>query len=68
MNPRTGTDDKPLTRAEADELREFALAAYKEHHDDQVLPKFTCSTCVFLAWCEFAYDLYNTDGDCLASK
>lgn len=35
--------------------------------------EFTCDGCVFAADdapepCEFAYDLYNTDGECLATK
>lgn len=28
----------------------------------------TCSKCSESGTCEFAWDLYNTDGDCLASK
>lgn len=28
----------------------------------------TCSNCVDTAICEFAWDLYNTDGDCIADK
>lgn len=28
----------------------------------------TCVTCEDRAECEFAYDLYNTSGDCLAIK
>ena len=29
---------------------------------------FTCDTCKDNDNCEFAFDAYNTDGDCLASK
>lgn len=69
MAARTGTDEQPLTRDEADALQAEAILAWqqREGHENET-PKFTCETCVFLAWCEFAYDHYNTDGDCLASK
>jgi hypothetical protein len=29
---------------------------------------FTCDDCGAAATCEYAFDLYNTDGDCLAEK
>jgi hypothetical protein len=29
---------------------------------------FTCDRCQARHTCEFAFDLYNTDGDCLAEK
>lgn len=29
---------------------------------------FTCTTCDEKETCEFSYDPYNTDGDCLANK
>jgi hypothetical protein len=61
---RKGTDENPLTRKEADALLHEAMSRYK----DGEAPVFTCSTCPFLAWCEFAYDDYNTNGDCLATK
>ena len=33
-----------------------------------VEPIFTCDTC-FDQWrCPYVFDIYNTDGDCLASK
>lgn len=28
----------------------------------------TCNTCSDKNTCKYAFDLYNTDGDCLASK
>lgn len=30
--------------------------------------EFTCDNCVACKTCEFAFDAYNTDGDCLAEK
>jgi hypothetical protein len=29
---------------------------------------FTCNTCLIKDDCEFAFDLYNLHGECLASK
>lgn len=29
---------------------------------------FTCNKCLACEYCEFAYDPYNIDGDCLADK
>ncbi len=33
-----------------------------------VRPNYTCDDCNSVDDCEFAYDLYNTDGDCLQLK
>jgi hypothetical protein len=30
--------------------------------------KFTCDHCPWLKSCVFAFDLYNTNGDCIALK
>lgn len=32
------------------------------------LKSFTCTTCIAQNYCAYAFDLYNTDGDCLADK
>jgi hypothetical protein len=33
------------------------------------IDKFTCYDCpLAVGGCEFAWDVYNTDGDCLAEK
>lgn len=29
---------------------------------------FTCCNCPFVKTCEYTYDPYNTDGDCLEEK
>ena len=29
---------------------------------------FTCNTCGYVGKCEFSWDLYNTNGDCLGMK
>lgn len=32
------------------------------------IDKFTCDECGARQTCDFAFDVYNTDGDCLAEK
>jgi hypothetical protein len=32
------------------------------------MKSFTCTNCNQQSYCSFAFDLYNTDGDCLAAK
>lgn len=39
-----------------------------EKFEGEVLTVFTCCDCPVVKECEYAYDLYNTDGDCLALK
>ena len=34
----------------------------------QLKKGFTCNTCTAATTCAFAWDLYNTNGDCLAEK
>ena len=34
-------------------------------HDRKV---FTCATCLDIHFCKYVWDIYNTDGDCLADK
>lgn len=62
--------------AEMQELRARSYAELKEYraeNSEGLLPaededKFTCDDCRSAASCEFAYDWYNTNGDCLALK
>lgn len=65
---RWGSDENPLTRKEANILKDHAVKQNALYSGSNKEPEFTCSTCVNLAWCEYAYDLYNQDGDCLALK
>jgi hypothetical protein len=32
------------------------------------IDKFTCDECPFKTTCEYVFDPYNTNGDCLAEK
>ncbi len=36
--------------------------------DNLQVKEFTCNECDNTILCRYAYDLYNTDGDCLAMK
>lgn len=47
-------------------LRSSALVVMREHGFDDL--EITCDECRLAAICEHAFDPYNTDGDCLASK
>lgn len=46
------------------QLVELRAATVKEVGERE----FTCDTCAWASHCEFAFDGYNTDGDCLAGK
>jgi hypothetical protein len=32
------------------------------------IPEFTCVDCATVSRCKLAFDLYNTNGDCLLTK
>lgn len=43
--------------------------AYRGHLSQYEQPeKFTCHTCDEVGMCDYAYDPYNIDGDCLKLK
>jgi hypothetical protein len=50
----------------------FTGKAMKELADNGVAvpakDEFICNNCPEVDTCEFAWDLYNTDGDCVADK
>lgn len=68
----------PLTHEELDalaiEVTKDLVAFEKEHGWDAVVThaasreSFTCFKCCAASKCLYVYDMYNTDGDCLASK
>lgn len=56
-----------------DELLNFRTARMQELKSSEFWPTFkdktfTCDGCGFVSKCVFAWDAYNTDGDCLAEK
>ncbi len=69
---------KALPQMAADTMDQFAREAYRVRlgmydiggrvalADDP--GEFTCRACSENASCDYAFDLYNTNGDCLASK
>jgi len=40
----------------------------EEHELDYAITDYTCYDCPNRPACEFAFDLYNVHGDCLAEK
>jgi hypothetical protein len=50
--------------------KEEFVKQWKEYFPDKPLPRITCDECESSTDgdCYWAYDLYNTDGDCLAVK
>lgn len=57
------------------------MATYEEYYDEQTVKAMaeagvpvaakeamTCNQCPDVAKCELAWDPYNSEGDCLASK
>ena len=70
-------DREPVSADVLAEERRHALRFNLEvvHYPDPVPPgtairevEFTCDGCGHAPSCALAFDLYNTDGDCLASK
>jgi hypothetical protein len=56
-----------------DSLVILPASAYWLFRETEHLPRyeperFTCYGCAARELCEFAWDSYNTDGDCLAEK
>ena len=41
---------------------------YPFPYEDMPKEDFTCYTCEEKEYCKYAFDAYNTDGDCLAYK
>jgi len=60
--------DIPISREEVLELRKSAIIKYGGMCNGIVIPEFTCDTCKLVTKCLLAYDLYNTNGDCLVDK
>ena len=49
-------------------VKEIGLAGYLKEEFDIDIDSMTCSKCASSETCEYAFDAYNTDGDCLAIK
>lgn len=63
-----------LPQAAADRLNYYARLAYVNDREDGEMGgegdpgEFTCRKCPSNASCDFAFDLYNVNGGCLAEK
>lgn len=53
-----------ITEEEYQKIRAWSL----NEGGEPLTTKLTCDDCPARFECEFAGDLYNTDGDCLAEK
>lgn len=56
------------TREEVLELWKLGKLRLAYHHGGIGIPEFTCVDCASVRKCKLAFDLYNTNGDCLLSK
>ena len=63
-------DHEPLGEEELARERTRLVVMYKEQLAVDLEPhgSFTCDNCTRAPVCDLAFDAYNTDGDCLASK
>jgi len=82
MKERGWSDEKIQERIEEDNkkfknFKDYDLEIDSEVSDEHYffayegnteIERCTCHTCLSNKTCEFAYDPYNTDGDCLAMK
>ena len=48
--------------------KRWEFSAYLAKQIGEPVPTFTCEGCEFQHKCIYAFDLYNTDGDCLMVK
>lgn len=70
-NKKNRTDKKPLTSDDALAERRKRMVTYAADNFDMNLRdkgSFTCDDCSLKNDCHYVYDLYNTNGDCLAEK
>lgn len=64
---RTHEELDALASRRAMELREYETGLSGLGYPTPIT-RFTCFRCPEAATCRSAYDLYNTDGDCLEDK
>jgi NTP pyrophosphatase (non-canonical NTP hydrolase) len=58
----------PRNREEVLELWKQAKIQLGEKYKATVVPEFTCVDCSTVYRCQLAFDLHNTNGDCLLTK
>lgn len=63
---KAGKRHLPLTESQAKAARAYVVERMKPHFDEPA--EFTCDTCAARFECVYAFDYYNTNGDCLAEK
>lgn len=69
---KTDVELRELKRKSEEELREIEFSNSSEDCDvfksEWQPPEWTCDECPSRFECEFVYDTYNTNGDCLGGK
>lgn len=60
--------ETPRTREEVLELWTKAKLQLADRYQTIGVPEFTCVDCATVFKCKLAFDLYNTNGDCLLEK
>jgi len=57
---------KEKTDEQLEKIKKRAIKFFKKRY--KYTPDFTCDDCDARSRCQYVYDFYNTDGDCLAMK
>jgi hypothetical protein len=57
-----------LRRERARHVRQMRDANREQPDLFNIEAGFTCDACSLAPTCAYAFDLYNTDGDCISSK
>jgi len=61
-------DGEPLSKEHAKEHADKTRQALTVLRGEVSIDQITCEECYSNAGCEYAFDMYNTNGDCLAEK
>ena len=69
MEQRIPTDLGQTVWDNLEPYHKQVIEEYQKNHSTITgIESFTCCDCPMVANCESAYELYNTDGDCLELK
>jgi hypothetical protein len=50
------------------ELVQLRTKSINEYREGMIVDEFTCDHCAQVSYCSLAFDIYNTDGECLYAK
>jgi len=57
-----------MTGPENNKCKRAVMLQYFAEQGLSIPSDITCDECGCMMFCKYAYDMYNTDGDCIASK